>query len=326
MEISPLLGLGYIRIWTTLPGHSMPASTYNLCRNSIPAQARAIVDGAKRFGAPPPPFPQEPSLGALYDYNARLLRGVRRKDGEDYITHPVRLVLLLRAILGDSCPATAPCLAYALAHDTLEEGGGVTADSIEALHQVTGGRADITLSAVALTEPVLNYPELASRLLPRLLERGIRRIPDGSELSTDRLTQVLKAVAFTTLLRPFLADGSRTEYANSLLADKTVNVCDLDYLNRFYGESRIKGKVTQKLGLALLFAELARPFASAEMTTALVECIHGASEELGVSESEYSAAHETYLTISSATSDEVAEALRTWIGTLPRYISEPLRV
>jgi hypothetical protein len=213
----------------------------------------------------------DPQTWQVFWLNTKRMMSVLRKTGEPYATHPTRMAMLALSILGQN-ESGQQSARICLLHDYLEEGDGVSRESIYRLGEDLGSKYGSARSGAALlTEPVIDY----------------KRFP--------RPRRWMEQVAYVLQVR-IAADRLTPEHYNSIYLDKVDNGHDWRYIteNESLSEERRRVRLMQKLGYFSFVAEAFADKVELRILHLLRETIDQSAREFAVTKDEIRFVKESY--------------------------------
>ncbi|MBK7844037.1 MAG: hypothetical protein IPJ71_10130 [Bdellovibrionales bacterium] len=216
------------------------------------------------------------------------LNSVTRKDNTTpYIDHPIRLAIVLNELLPMPYPLRSDVIAGAIMHDYLEEGPGISADSVNVLRSNANDISQVGfLSAIFLTEPSLDYDKFESDFVFAADE-------EERQTQLEKTGYVLQSRAY---LERLVRNG-KTDLAQALadvaLADKIVNAGDFNYVfqSSVMTTQEKKQKIYLVVGTYSLILNLLSEFASPSLIHTLQQSINLLAEKVGLQQSDITKSH-----------------------------------
>ncbi len=227
--------------------------------------AQTLEDSAaqSRFAAKYADWGFDEDTWRVFWVNTLRMRSVTRKTGEPYATHPTRMAMLALGVIGRN-PSGQKSARICLLHDYLEEGDGVSFESIQKLKEDLAGQSPAArMGAVLLTEPLIDYSQYPR---PR---RWMEQVSYVLQVRT----------AYPRLLN---------EHFNSIFLDKIDNGHDWRYIveNADLSEERRRARLIQKLGHFSFVAEAFADRANLKLLQLLRKTITDSAREFAITKDE----------------------------------------
>jgi hypothetical protein len=230
----------------SLPSYSLSNQARIEILDQLPTLAADITDKILNLNPKLPDWISNyPRVKKAIAINQDKLDKTTRKDGKTpYLDHLIRVGVTLNELLPLEYSGKEALLAGAINHDYLEEGPGLTADSVQQLRDMIPDISRVAfLSPILLTEPAIEYDKYLDRF--------------NFEAEQSEKRKQLEKSGYVLQLKNYIGkirDANDIELARSLsdivLADKIVNAGDFDYVFKDLrlGEEGVKKKISLVIG------------------------------------------------------------------------------